>query len=133
MPKLPVSKVLVIDDDALNREYLLALLTRAGYAVRCLADGGTLAAVLDGVSFAAIVTDLYMPRVDGIEVLQQAKRIAPGTPVVVISGRFTDADYLYRSVCRLGAAAALKKPFRGEELLAALDEAIAVARCGHGA
>jgi two-component system C4-dicarboxylate transport response regulator DctD len=130
MPELQVPKVLVIDDDDLCREYVSALLTRAGYAVHCLADGGSLAAVLEGERFAAIVTDLYMPRADGIEVLQQAKQSAPGTPVIVISGRFAAADYLQRSVLRLGAAAALKKPFHGTELLATLDEAIAAAGCG---
>jgi DNA-binding response OmpR family regulator len=130
MARPPSPTILVIDDDEPYREYMAALLIRAGYRVHCLSDGGRLPALLESETFAAIVTDLYMPRVDGIEVLQLAKRIDPAPPVIVVSGRFPGADYLYRSVLRLGAAAALKKPFEGEELLAALDEALAAPCCG---
>jgi DNA-binding NtrC family response regulator len=121
-------KVLVIDDDALFRDSLATTLRRAGYAVTACAHARDLAALLATESFYAIVTDLYMPECDGIEVMQRVRRASLGTRVIGISGARLNIDSAcFRAIKALGAAGVLEKPLDSEALLALLGEPPAAA------
>src|SRR5882762_5784516 len=113
--------ILVIDDDPSFREYLTALLSRAGYEVRCLTSGAAVRDVVQAGGFDAVVTDLYMPNVDGIETLRSVKQVAPSMPVIGLSAGFwSPFDPCHRAMTLLGAEAVLSKPLDGTAFLAVL-------------
>ena len=75
------ARVLVVDDEKSMRDLLAITLQKAGYEVT-LAEGG--AAAVEAIrreSFDAIITDLRMPKVDGLQVLRSAKELSPDTAV----------------------------------------------------
>jgi DNA-binding response OmpR family regulator len=109
--------VLVIDDDDPTREALQASLGALGYRVVGVSDGEAAMKIVETDPPAAIVLDLYMPGMDGFEVMSALKKTATGVPVVVISGGMPGrpGDLLPLAL-DLGAAAILRKPFPIEEL-----------------
>lgn len=109
--------ILVIDDDEDYLEYLTVLLTRAGCAAHARRHGRKLVEVLGAQPFHAVVTDLYMPDVDGIEVLLAIRRLVPALPVICITGSSGPSN---RAMAALGADAVLSKPVDAAVLLGAL-------------
>jgi DNA-binding response OmpR family regulator len=113
----PSALIRVVDDDALVREMLAASLTRAGYRVVLASDG---AAAIDRLSRETpdlVLTDLFMPNRDGIELLRSGRLSRAGAPVIAMSGGYAGLDMLGASEA-LGAAASIAKPFMPRELLA---------------
>jgi len=112
--------VLVVDDEAMVREVVCRMLGEVGY-VTCAADDGAsaLARVRAGEPIDAIVLDLTMPGMSGGEVLATLRRERPALPVIVCSGQDRDRADVE------GAAAVLSKPFHFDELVAAIEAAIA--------
>jgi CheY-like chemotaxis protein len=109
--------ILVIDDDASFRDYLATLLSRAGHTVRALSNGKALPRVLAAERFDVVVTDLYMPEVDGIEILLLIRRLVPAMPVIGMTGGYAPT---LRAFAALGADAVLDKPLDVGELRAVL-------------
>ena len=111
-------RVLVIEDNADLRDYLRLALRSEGYEVMTARNGREALAVIDGQGLDAVVTDLFMPEMDGIETISALRRKLPNVKVVAISGR-PGVDYL--TVAReLGVSHTLRKPFELDELLRAL-------------
>ena len=111
-------RVLVIEDNADLREYLRLALESQDYQVLTAAHGQEAIGYLNGHHVDAVVTDLFMPEMDGIEVIAAVRKKFPDVRVIAISGK-PGVDYL--GVAReLGVAATLRKPFEVEQLLAAL-------------
>ena len=103
--------ILVLDDDASFRQYLVTLLERAGYRVHAPSSSPGIRAALQAGQFDAVVADLYMPEADGIEVVTMVKRRSPKTPVVGITGGPHGAnDPSGRAMLAFGAEAVLTKP-----------------------
>ena len=112
-------RVLVIEDNAELREYLRRTLESRGYEVLNARNGKEALGLLDGQVFHAVLTDLFMPEMDGIETIGALKRRLPGVRIIAMSGR-PGVDYL--AVAReLGVSRTLRKPFQMDELLAALE------------
>ena len=112
---------LVVDDDAQVCELAAEILRRAGYTVFLAVDGTDGIAQARALRPAIVVTDIFMPQQDGIEVLRQVKKEMPGTRVVALSGGsplLPRLDILAVAT-KLGADAVLAKPFSPAELLAA--------------
>jgi len=114
-------RVLVIEDHEDLREYLRLALESQGYDVLTAAHGQEAVGYLAGHPVDAVVTDLFMPEMDGIELIAAVRKKFPDVRVIAISGK-PGVDYL--SVAReLGVAATLRKPFEVEQLLVALKGA----------
>jgi len=114
-------RVLVIEDNEDLREYLRLALESQGYDVLTAAHGQEAISYLAGHPVDAVVTDLFMPEMDGIELIAAVRKKLPDVRVIAISGK-PGVDYL--SVAReLGVAATLRKPFEVEQLLVALKGA----------
>ena len=113
--------ILVIDDDDPTRDALLLSLEAHGYRAIGAADGVAAMKLLQADQPAAIVLDLYMPDMDGFEVMSALKSQALDVPVIAISGGMPGrpGDLLSMAL-DFGAAAALRKPFAIEELDAAI-------------
>jgi two-component system, NtrC family, response regulator AtoC len=81
-----LSQVLLIDDDAHNREALSLLLNKAGYQIGTAASGEEALAILAETPYAVIVTDLFLPGVSGIDILKKVKSDYPYSNVILITG-----------------------------------------------
>jgi CheY-like chemotaxis protein len=89
--EVPSLKLLVIDDEPSVRETLALLLRKDGHLVFTAADGEEglemfQLAQLQGNPFNVVITDLGMPRMDGLTVARKIKAISPDTPVILLSG-----------------------------------------------
>ena len=113
-------RVLLIEDNADLRDYLRLALESQDYNVLAAQNGKEALGFLDGQGVDAVVTDLFMPEMDGIETISALRKRFPGIRVIAMSGR-PGVDYL--TVAReLGVAHTLRKPFEIDELLSALKD-----------
>lgn len=122
-PEHPV-RVLFVDDDADFRRAMKVLLEREGYEVE-LAPGGEQAFELQRARpFDVMVTDLFMPDMDGFEIMIQMRREWPSLKIIAMSsgGVLCRPDHYLSTAGVVGADAALRKPFQVEALLGALAE-----------
>ena len=121
-------RVLVVEDDALLGRGVQAGLEQAGFAADWVRDGMAADAALQAGEYAAVVLDLGLPRLEGLELLRRRRAHGDRTPVLILSAR----DALEDRVTGLDAGADdyLVKPFRVEELAARLR---ALVRRAHGA
>ncbi|ALA57075.1 sigma-54-dependent transcriptional regulator [Nitrospira moscoviensis] len=109
-----MEKILVVDDEQSLREVLSIMLKRAGYAVTCASDGEEAVEQLTKEIFDLVITDLRMPKVDGMEVLKAVKSTSPETVVLVITA-FATADSAVEAM-KQGAYDYLTKPFQVDEV-----------------
>ena len=111
-----MSTLLVVDDSESIRLLLADTLARHGYAVRTAADGAEAIRLLAQQPFDLIVTDIFMPGTDGLELIVKIKQQTPRPQVIAMSSRDGRSDPL-RAARMLGARVTLKKPFPPAELL----------------
>jgi two-component system, OmpR family, response regulator MprA len=109
-------RILVVDDEPAVREALERALKLEGYEVALAADGVQALQVLDEGPPDAVVLDLLMPRVDGIELCKRMRHNGDRTPVLMLTARDAVADRV--SGLDAGADDYLVKPFALPELLA---------------
>jgi two-component system response regulator AtoC len=112
---MPIRSVLVVDDEASMRHVLTLLLEERGISARACASGEDALAELEARPYDAVVTDVRMPRMSGIELLRRAREFAPGTAFVVMSAY--GSEELALEAMREGAADYVSKPFQPEELV----------------
>ncbi|MCA9726808.1 MAG: sigma-54-dependent Fis family transcriptional regulator [Candidatus Eisenbacteria bacterium] len=108
-------RILVVDDEAAQREIVAEILTDEGYDVEIAATG---AAALERVSGEApdlLVTDLRMNGMDGIELLREARRLEPNLPVILMTAYGTVSSAV--EAMKTGAYDYLQKPFDKDELI----------------
>jgi CheY-like chemotaxis protein len=111
-------RLLVIDDEPLNRELLASSLSAAGYEVEVAKDGFAALAQMHGALPDLIISDLKMPNMSGFEFLSIVRRRFPQIPTIAVSGEF------HPPIEPLGviADAFLSKPFSLDELEAKIAE-----------
>ncbi len=115
-----MAHVLVVDDEQMDRVMLKRILEGAGHEVYLASEGEQGFKTYLKNDIEIIITDLYMPNVDGLEFIGVLGDLFPDTPVIAVSG---SGEGLLASAKRMGAFAALTKPFDPEELLEAIAEA----------
>ncbi len=122
--KLPVEdqKILIVDDDPSIVDLLNQFLKRKGFKCKTAADGQEAIDLLEKSPFTIIVTDLIMPRVDGLELLKKVKESWPDTDVIVMTG-YTK-NFTYTDVIKAGASDFVQKPFTLDEIEAKLQRLI---------
>ena len=114
--------ILVVDDDAVIREGLRRVLGQEGYQVETQPNGRLALDRMQEASFALLITDLKMPGMSGLEVLQAVKVLQPEMPVILITG-YAAIDNAVE-VMRSGAADYLAKPFTNEEIVSKVRKAL---------
>lgn len=112
----------VIDDDEAVRESLVFLLRTAGIKVHAYDAPEAFLDRLEGITSGCVVTDVRMPQMSGLELLQRLQEMRAGLPVVVITGH-GDVPLAVEAM-RAGAADFLEKPFDDETLLSAVRAAL---------
>lgn len=115
-------RILVVDDDRVIREGLQRILKAEGYVVEALSGGRQAVDRLEEADFDLIITDLKMPGMSGLEVLQAIKSEHPDLPVILITG-YAAIDNAVE-VMKSGAADYLAKPFANEEIVHKVRKAL---------
>jgi DNA-binding NtrC family response regulator len=114
-------KVLLVDDDRLSREAMADWLRSEGFDVIAVADGqAALQHLYDGV--AVLVTDLKMPRMDGLQLLRQAKEQTPHVAVILITAYGTVETAV--AALKEGAFDYLTKPVKPDDLANKVRQAV---------
>ena len=115
-------RILVVDDNLEMARTLADGLTDRGYEAVAAGSGSQALAQLAREPFDALVTDLRMPDVDGLELLSASRKLDPDRPVIVMTA-YSAIDTAVESI-RLGAYHYLTKPFKQEELAIFLERAL---------
>ena len=120
-------RILVVDDEENIRIVTAAALQRHGFVVETAEDGAEgLLKFQRRPDFAAVVTDLMMPQMNGYELVRQIRRHAPGVPIIVSSGMTGDSadDKPENGLATLGINTLLTKPYTEDRLLRTLATAL---------
>jgi two-component system response regulator PilR (NtrC family) len=117
-----MERILVVDDDRGMQDVLDIMLSRAGYKVATADDGAAALDIIGKKKFDLVITDLKMPRVDGIELLKGIKETAPGTAVILLTAFASGETAL--AAMREGAYDYVEKNFNVEDLLAIVRDAL---------
>ncbi len=128
-----MKEVLVVDDEQQMLVAIRETLNRKGFQVTTASSGSDAVGKLQRNFYQAVLTDVRMPGLDGMDLLRHVKRLSPTTPVILLTGHGTVSD----AVCALkqGAYDYLMKPFSASQLTDVLNKATtghsAVPTAGH--
>ena len=114
--------VLVVDDEEVMRDVLEALLVREGCRVRLAASGAEAIEAAEIEAFDVAIVDVMLPDINGIEVLERLKAIDAEVPVVMITAFGSAANT--REAFKRGAFDFIEKPFKNDEVLVVLRNAV---------
>lgn len=120
-----MARIIVIDDEPGVLEVACGVLEAAGHAVTAHSDGRGGIADIRREPPDLLVTDLFMPEMEGLETIRLARALQPEMPIIAMSGvHFDGGDYLEIAE-KFGAFATLKKPFRPRDLVALVAQLLA--------
>jgi DNA-binding NtrC family response regulator len=117
-----MARILIVDDQDMMRDSLAQILVRDGHEVVAATDGAAAVARLGAARFDLLITDLRMPKMTGLELLAEAKRLRPDIPVVLMTAFATVANAV--EAMKLGAYDYIQKPFNGEEIKLLVDRTL---------
>src|SRR5271155_5247773 len=118
-----MARILIADDQEMMRDSLAATLVREGHEVVAAGDGPIAVSRLSsGPKFDLLITDLKMPKMTGIELLAEAKRLRPDMPVVLMTAFATVTTAV--EAMKLGAYDYIQKPFDGDEIKLMVDRTL---------
>ncbi|HHI02952.1 MAG TPA: sigma-54-dependent Fis family transcriptional regulator, partial [candidate division Zixibacteria bacterium] len=119
--KMSIRILLADDDDALRR-VIQYKLEQEGYEVSTVNDGEKALDELKSGQFDLVLSDIKMPKLTGVQLLEQVKKIQPSLEVILMTA-FADVSQAVRAV-KLGAFDYLTKPFEDDQLLIAIEKAL---------
>ena len=113
-----MATILIIDDDKHIRFLLRTLLEKLGHTIIEATNGKEALAALQIVKPSMLIVDIFMPEMDGIELIRSARRQETALKIIAISGSFSMKDVEVLEVARrLGATYTLQKPFEVHTLI----------------
>jgi two-component system response regulator AtoC len=113
--------VLVVDDEESMRHLLSVILTDRGYEVRAVGNGADALKELQARDYDAVLSDVRMPRMDGLELLEAVKRLQPELTFIVMSAYGTHDSAI--EAMKAGAYDYVSKPFKPDEVVLVLRKA----------
>jgi len=117
-----MADILVVDDDRGMREFLEIMLTQEGYEVTCSSEGRDALNLCRKQAFDLVITDLKMPKVDGIDFLKGVKDVSPETMVILITAYASGETAV--TAMQEGAYDYLEKNFDIEDLKGVVRDAL---------
>ena len=114
--------ILVVDDEELMRRFIVTFLSQLGYSSVTAMDGVDALAKMKGNKIDAVITDIKMPKMDGIILTREISTQYPGVPVMVMTA--FDEEYSAATAISLGAREFVKKPFSPDEFAIRLSKMI---------
>lgn len=116
------NRILVVDDEAAIRNFLVRVLMLSGYDVQSASDGREALDQLENTSYDVMVTDIKMHRLDGVELLRTAKERYPDLAVILLTGHATVPSAI--AALRHHAHDYLLKPAKNEDILSTVAAAL---------
>ena len=117
--------ILLVEDEPAFRSMLHEFLQGSGYAVHAVTDGHAALEFLEENKVRLILTDVFMPKADGFELLAALGSVCQQTPIITMTGSLACDHEVFLNVARqLGAHHTLTKPFPLRELLSTVEGAI---------
>ena len=124
-----MARVLVVDDETLVRSVVGRIIARAGHEAHEVSDGVEAVQRVREGDYDVVLLDINMPKMNGLEVISTLRDIAPGLPVVAMSGGgLLPKSLLLANADLLGATETIEKPFEPQELMATIERALASCR-----
>ncbi|MEQ9449795.1 MAG: response regulator [Rhodospirillaceae bacterium] len=122
-----MAHILLVEDSPEVSMSVREILESAGHTIKDAASGKEAIESLSSASFDAIVSDIWMPEMDGIALLKEIRSKGNEIPVVVISGGAPNAPLTYTAplAATFGANMVIYKPFEKDELLKAVETVLA--------
>ena len=117
-----MEKILVVDDEKSMRDFLSIVLKKEGYAVTTADDGEMASRLVQKEIFDLVLTDVKMPKMNGLQVLRTVKETSPDTIVVMITA-FASTETAIEAM-KEGAYDYLTKPFQIEEVRLIIQNAL---------
>lgn len=112
-------KILVVDDDAVILELISKILAQNGYEVILAPDGFEALNLLEQNKIDIVITDMKMPNMDGMELIDLIKKSYPGMKIIVMTA-FEDI-YTIKDAIMKGADEYITKPFNSYEINMVID------------
>lgn len=112
-----VPRILIVDDEQSMREWLRILFQRDGFEVLTADDGASARELLGREFMDVVLTDIRMPRIDGLALLQSVREVAPDVVVCMMTAHWTRDSDEWKRARELGSAALFEKPFRDVKLV----------------
>ena len=116
-------KILVVDDEEVTRLSLAEILSLEGYQVASAKNGEEALQKLEEEAFDLVLADLVMKEVDGLQVMEAAKRLSPETVVIMLTAHATLESAI--QAMRRGAYDYLIKPCGAQEIVASVESGLA--------
>jgi DNA-binding NtrC family response regulator len=113
-------KILIVEDDTITRRNLSVLLSDEGFDVDQAGDGVQALEIIAEQPFDLVLSDIVMPRMDGLKLLQELQFVAPQMPVMIMTSYVSDT----LSSVPAGAAEFIRKPFVLDDLLFKVQRAL---------
>ena len=122
--------ITLAEDNELVRKSLASVLRDAGHEVHLAEHGGRVLAVLEAVSPDLVMTDIFMPEVDGIELIRVLSQEWLSIPIIAMSGggRFQAPELAIRLATTTGATRVLEKPVGNDQLLEEVSRIVDIAK-----
>jgi len=117
---------LIADDHDVSRDNLLALLSENGFNVRAVEDGRQAIDAFLGEKFDLVITDLKMPRVDGLQLLEFIKGVSAESVVIIVTGHGTVGTAV--EAMKLGAFDYITKPLKDDLVILTVERALSFAK-----
>jgi len=121
--RITMATILVIDDDAQLCATMKEIVSAAGHTVVTAANGREGGQALRERQIDLVVTDIYMPEADGLELITHLQKSFPNTKIIAISGRHGPMNMLPVAK-KLGVTKTLAKPFTPQEFLGAVAQVL---------
>ena len=126
MPRIPLTKLLIVDDEAAQMQALCKTLEQEGYSATGFTSPGEALAALHGGEFALLLSDLQMPGMDGISLLRAALAVDSNLIGIMMTGQGSIATAVI--AMQAGAFDYILKPFKLSAVLPVLSRALEVRR-----
>ena len=123
---MPAEKILVVDDEQSMTQFLGIVLRKEGYQVTVSSNGKDALEKVRGDSFDAVITDIRMPWMDGIQLLEGIKKVDPTLPVVIMTAYASQQSAI--DAVNLGAYQYLIKNAKNDEIKLVVRNAIEMRR-----
>jgi len=123
-PARPTGSILLVEDEQVLRESIAQLLTEEGYEVVEAVDGQDAYEKVVDRAFDLVLTDIHMPRMDGLALLERLQRTVPETPIIVLTA-FGTVDSAVAAM-RAGAADFLLKPVQFDDVLLRISRVLEI-------
>ena len=121
-----MARILIVDDDVQICETLSEILLDEGFEVEYVLSGEEALQKVDSESYDVVITDLLMPKVDGMEILTHVKRVKPKTQVIMITA-FATIENAVEAMKR-GASDYIAKPFKINEIQSSIKRVLEEAK-----